>query len=180
VQDEAPHELTLELLAQTPRHEWYDALHVIPHDVPTQMAVPFGSVGHDATTSCQVPVEEQVCGRVGPDAHCVAPGPHTPLHTPLTQVLLVHATAVPHWPLDPQVCTPLPEHCVAPGPHGTQLPLRHTGLPPVQATGLPNCPLALHVSTPPPAPPSTPPSPDAAQVVAPGVQTPVHAPPLQT
>lgn len=94
--DEAPHELTLELLAQTPRHEWYEALHVIPHDVPTQMAVPSGSVGHDATTSCHVPVEEQVCGRVGLEAHCVAPGAQTPLHTPLTQVLLVQATAEPH------------------------------------------------------------------------------------
>lgn len=101
--EEVPHDETLELLEHTPRHEWYEALQVIPHDVPTQIGVPLGSVGHDATTSCHVPVEEQVCGRVGLEAHCVAPGAHTPLHTPLTQVLLVQATAVPHWPFEPQV-----------------------------------------------------------------------------
>jgi hypothetical protein len=28
---------------------------------------------------------------------------------------VVHGTAVPHWPFEPHVSTPLPEHCVAPG-----------------------------------------------------------------
>lgn len=74
----------------------------------------------------------------------------------------------------------MPEHCVAPGLQGTQAPLRHTGLPPEQATGVPYCPLALQVSTPLPTPPSAPPSADAAHVVVPGVHVPVHAPPLQT
>jgi hypothetical protein len=42
----------------------------------------------------------------------VCPGAHTPLHTPLTQVVLVQATGDPQVPLDVQVSTPLPEHVV--------------------------------------------------------------------
>jgi hypothetical protein len=39
------------------------------------------------------------------------------VQAPDTQVWLVQATAVPHWPVGSHVCTPLPEHCAWPGPH---------------------------------------------------------------
>jgi hypothetical protein len=42
--------------------------------------------------------------------HWVCPGAHDPEHTPLTHVVFEHAEALPHVPLDVQVCTPLPEH----------------------------------------------------------------------
>jgi hypothetical protein len=86
-----------------------------------------------------------------------------PVHTPLTHVEPLQATAVPHVPLDWQVCTPLPEHCTAPGVHTpVQAPAEHTY---VQATGLPNAPLAVQVSTPLPE-----------HVVWLGAHTPVHVP----
>jgi hypothetical protein len=47
--------------------------------------------------------------------HIVVPGVHIPVHPPLTQAMLLHATGVPHWPEVLHVCTPLPEHCLAPG-----------------------------------------------------------------
>jgi hypothetical protein len=48
--------------------------------------------------------------------HWVAPGTHTPVHTPAEQAN-GQADAVDHWPLALQVSTPLPEHCVEPGVH---------------------------------------------------------------
>jgi hypothetical protein len=48
--------------------------------------------------------------------HWVAPGVQTPEHEPPVHTY-VQLAAVPHWPFDPHVCTPLPEHCVAPGEH---------------------------------------------------------------
>jgi hypothetical protein len=52
------------------------------------------------------------------------------VHTPLTQVELVHAVVVPHMPFVPQICTPLPEHAFAPGLH---VPV-HSAPPPASAT----------------------------------------------
>jgi hypothetical protein len=58
--------------------------------------------------------------------HRVALGTQTPVHAPLTQAELVQAEAVPHVPLDVQVCTPLPEHWTAPGTQTpVQAPLTH-------------------------------------------------------
>jgi hypothetical protein len=59
----------------------------------------------------------------------------------------VQAAADPHWPLELQVCTPLPEHCFAPG---TQTPVH---VPPthaeaVHATAELHVPAAEHVCTP--------------------------------
>jgi rubredoxin len=95
---------------------------------------------------------------------------HTPVQAPVTQAWLEHATAPPQAPVAPQVCTDeLPEHWVSPGAQVTHPPFRHTGDEPVHATAIPHCPVASHVSTPP-----------AAQRVDPGVQTPLHAPPMHT
>jgi hypothetical protein len=85
---------------------------------------------------CQAPLVLQVCVSVPqlPQATgLVWPGPHTPLQAPDTHVWLVHATALPHWPHELQVSTPLPEHCVAPGVHAgfagqEQLPHAHVAL----------------------------------------------------
>jgi hypothetical protein len=105
--------------------------------------------------------------------HSVAPGVQTPWHDavmPLTtHAWFVQLTAVPHMPLLPQVCTAaFPEHCVAPGVHDpVHTPPEHTEL--VHATGDPQVPVALQVSTL-----------FAAVVehrVAPGLHDPVHAPP---
>jgi hypothetical protein len=51
----------------------------------------------------------------------VAPGAHTPEHTPVTHAWFVQATGAPHTPLAMHVSTPLPEHRVelgvqTPGP----------------------------------------------------------------
>jgi hypothetical protein len=69
------------------------------------------------------------------------------VHTPVTHVELVHATAVPHAPAALHVCTPLPEHCTAPGVHTpVHAPLTHAWL--LHAAAVPHAPLALHVCTP--------------------------------
>jgi hypothetical protein len=75
----------------------------------------------------------------------VWPGAHTPVQTPLTQVWLEQATAVPQVPLAAQVWTPLPEHCVVPG---TQTPV-HPPLTHADAThavAVLQVPLAVQVS----------------------------------
>jgi len=76
-------------------------------------------------------------------------------------------------PLLPQVCTAaLPEHCVAPGAQvPVHTPFEHAALP--HATGAPQAPLALHVSTPSPLPPSA----VVEQRTDPGEHDPVQAPP---
>jgi hypothetical protein len=111
-------------------------------------------------------------------AHCVVPGVHTPEQAPLTQAWFVQRAAGPQVPLDVHVWTPEPEHWVAPGLQATHDPERQELALPVQATGEPHCPEAVHVCTPPfdPLPPSKP----EAHCVAPGEQTPVQAPPLHT
>jgi hypothetical protein len=72
-------------------------------------------------------------------------------------------------PLLPQVCTAaLPEHCVAPGVHDpVHTPPEHAEL--VHATGDPQVPVPLHVSTLLAA--------VMEQRVVPGVHDPMHAPP---
>ncbi len=51
---------------------------------------------------------------------------------------------MPHWPLLPHVCTPLPEHCVAPGVHTpVHAPFTHAWL--VQEPAFDHVPVALHV-----------------------------------
>ena len=69
------------------------------------------------------------------------------MQTPVTQVELVHATAVPQAPAEVHVWTPLPEHCTAPGVQTpVHAPLTHAWL--LHATAVPQVPLALHVWTP--------------------------------
>jgi hypothetical protein len=71
-------------------------------------------------------------------------GAQTPAHAPDTHVWFVHAVAVPYWPLDWQVSTPLPEHVVWLGAHTPwQLPPMHVWL--VHADADPHCPLDWHV-----------------------------------
>ena len=69
-------------------------------------------------------------------------------------------------PVPSQVCTAaLPEHCVAPGVHDpVHAPPEHAAL--LQATGEPQAPVPLHVSTPLPL-----------HIVDPGAHDPVHDPP---
>jgi hypothetical protein len=56
----------------------------------------------------------------------------------------VQAAADPHWPLELQVCTPLPEHCFAPGTHTpVHVPPMHADA--VHATADPHVPDALQV-----------------------------------
>jgi hypothetical protein len=50
----APQLLTLLLLAHTPVHRWNPALHEIPHESPSQLAVPLGSLGQAAHVVPQV------------------------------------------------------------------------------------------------------------------------------
>jgi hypothetical protein len=49
--------------------------------------------------------------------HSVAAGAQTPWHAPFTHAWFEQATAPPHCPSDPHVCTPLPEHLIVPGTH---------------------------------------------------------------
>ena len=125
-----------------------------------------------ATAVPQCPVASQVCTPFVVLAHCVTPGVHTPVHAPLTQAWFVHPLTGPQLPVDVHVWTPSPEHCVAPGLHATHAPERQELALPEHATGEPHWPAAVHVWTPPFGP--------EAHWVAPGLQTPVHAPPLQT
>jgi hypothetical protein len=105
-----------------------------------------------------------------PFTHCVAPGEQTPVHAPFTHAWALQVVAEPHWPDELHTSIALlPEHCVVPGEHATHAPLRHTGSLPEQPTALPYWPFDPQVSTPP-----------SEHIVAPGEQTPVHAPPLHT
>ena len=137
-----------------------------------------------AAAAPQVPVELHVCTPSIMVEHCVAPGVHTPVHAPLAHAWLTHGTEVPHVPVAPHVWTASPEHCDAPGLQATHAPPRQTVAAPLQARAAPHCPVALHVSTPPAPPSSAPPAPPSSaspeHCVTPGVQTPAHAPPVQT
>jgi hypothetical protein len=127
-----------------------------------------------ATAVPQLPVASHVCTPLVVVEHCVAPGVQTPVQAPLAQAWLLQGAAVPHDPLALHVWTASPEHCVAPGLQATHAPPRHTGAPLEHASAAPHWPEELQVCTPPPDPPSAP------HWVDPGVQTPVHAPPLHT
>jgi hypothetical protein len=101
-----------------------------------------------------------------------APFAQTPTQAPPEQVWFEQATALPHWPMMSQVCTPLPEHLVAPG---TQTPWHDAVVllgtqPKGQSEGGPQVPFAEQVSTPWVRPPSSP----VAHCLVPGAQTPVH------
>jgi hypothetical protein len=88
-------------------------------------------------------------------------------HAPPEQVCVVavHAAAAPHWPLESQVCTPLPEHCFAPGVHTpVQAPLTQAEETHVDA--VPQLPFASHVCTP-----------LFEHCFVPGAQVPAQAPP---
>jgi hypothetical protein len=114
----------------------------------------------------QLPLESQVCTSVF--MHWIALGVHEPWHAPLTHAWFTHGIAVPHWPVLPQVCTPLPEHCIAPV---VQLPEHWPPeqSPPAHAWGgLLHTPLAPHVATPP-----------DTHSVWPGVHEPPQAPLMQ-
>jgi hypothetical protein len=99
--------------------------------------------------------------------HCFVPGTHTPVHTPFAHAN-GHADAVPHWPLELQVCTALPEHWVVVGTH---TPTHDADDDPVtqadatHATGEPHWPPELHVCKLLPE-----------HCVAPGMHDPVHSP----
>ena len=148
--------------AQTPWHE--DPTPVPTHDWFVQF-----------TGVAQVPVELHDCSAAALE-HSDCPGAHTPWHEavlPLTRhVLLVHVCGVPHAPDALQVDTPLLVHSVAPGVHTpwheAVLPLAtHAWL--LQLAAGPQLPVPSHVCT-------------AAlpeHCVAPGVQDPVHTPPVQ-
>ena len=63
---------------------------------------------------CQAPLASHDCG-VRP-LHCLAPGTHTPPHTPALHTK-GHALALCQAPVPSQVCGVRPLHCVAPGTH---------------------------------------------------------------
>ena len=65
----------------------------------------------------QAPWLLHVCGVV--PEHWVALGEQLPVQAPLTHAWFVHACAVPHVPVESQVCTPLfvEEHFTPPGEH---------------------------------------------------------------
>jgi hypothetical protein len=102
--------------------------------------------------------------------HCTAPGVHDPVHAPETHAWLVQVDGLLQVPPFEQVSTPLLAHCLAPGEHATHAPLRHTGVEPPHAVALPQLPVASHVCT----------SVPSEHCVAPGLQTPAHAEPVQT
>lgn len=80
----------------------------------------------------------------------------------------MHATALPHWPSDPQTATPFPEHFVAPGTHmPAQAPLTHAYW---HALGAPHAPVEVQVATALSEPPSAP----VAHSVWLGAHTPWH------
>jgi hypothetical protein len=69
-----------------------------------------------------------------------------PWHAPFTHAWFEHATAPPHWPSGPQVCTPFPEHFVVPGTHmPEQAPFTQ---PNWHALAAPQAPVAEQVCTP--------------------------------
>jgi hypothetical protein len=69
---------------------------------------------------------------------------HAPEHAPATHAELEQAIAVPHWPFDPHVWTPLPMHCVAPGAQ-TPVQAPDTQASPLHAAGAPHVPLEVQV-----------------------------------
>jgi hypothetical protein len=98
-------------------------------------------------------------------SHSSVPAPH-PTQTPLLQVsvFVAQGAAVPHCPLEEQVCTAVPEHCFVPGTH-TPVQAPETHADPTHGEGVPHSPLDEHVSIP-----------LFEHCLAPGVHTPVHAP----
>lgn len=51
---DAPHVARALLLTQSPRHRWKPVLHATPHEVPSQVAVPFVGAGQAAQSPPQV------------------------------------------------------------------------------------------------------------------------------
>jgi hypothetical protein len=144
--------------------------HFVAFGAQTPVQVPFvHTYGHAEPLSSQLPVASHVWG--WRPLHCEEPLTHVPWQAPLTHVWPVQMTGALHWPLEPQVSTPLFEHVVVPGvhtpPQAAGEPATHTY---VHAVGVPHWPLALHDST----------SVLSAHCVLLGVQTPVHAPLAQT
>lgn len=136
-------------------------LHVVPPPQSTSLSRPFFE------PSLQFPHVTPVTSQPlpGDPSQLRVPAPH-PTQAPPVQVCVsgVHAAAVPHWPLELQVWTALPEHCVVVGVH-TPVHAPVTQAEDVHAVAVPHWPLALHVSTPLPL-----------HRVPPGEHTPVQAP----
>jgi hypothetical protein len=61
-----------------------------------------------AVPAVHAPAALHVCGWFEPE-QLVWPGAHTPVHTPLTHVWLLHAVALLQAPLAVHVSKPLPE-----------------------------------------------------------------------
>jgi hypothetical protein len=103
-------------------------VHVRDPHVPPEHT---GVAPEHAAAFCHVPLVLHVCGWVF-EAHCVCPGPHTPVQEPETHVWFTQADAFCQLPLDKQVCGwVLDEHCIAPGLQATQPPFRHAGVLPM-------------------------------------------------
>ncbi len=76
-------------------------------------------------------LEQQLSAPV-PAGHVVIPGPPVaqlapvvvePAHAPPLHAPVAHGQALPHWPLEPHVCTAVvPEHCCEPGAHTAASP----------------------------------------------------------
>jgi hypothetical protein len=90
------------------------------HAPPTQVRL----AAH-AVAFCQPPTALQVCG-CEPVAHCVCPGPQTPVHEPALQVVPgPHALPLSCqlWPVASHVTGCWPLHPIAPGVQNTHAPL---------------------------------------------------------
>src|ERR1017187_6390234 len=104
-----------------------------------------------------------------PAGHVVRPAPlvwqlgGVDVQAPLAQngVVPLHATAVPHWPFAPHVCTPLPEHSVA---LSVQPP---PSLPPLDPASTPPLELLLLLALPDPPELLPPVEPDSALLLEP-------------
>lgn len=149
-------------LPQLPQDLIDPAKHTPAQAVPTQVVFELAQY----CVVCQSPFESQVSRLSGPE-HCTWPGAQLPVHTPLTQAMLVHAWVAPHCPvLESHVCTPLPTQRVWPGAHmPVHAPAMHVWS--VHATGVPHMP-PLQVCTALPE-----------HCVCEPVQTPVHWPFVQ-
>jgi hypothetical protein len=90
------------------------------------------------------PLESHDCALL--PEHCVCAGEQTPVQTPPTQVMPLHADGLPHWPLESHDSTPLLEHVVCPGAQTPEhAPEMHVWL--VHGCGMPHMPLT-HDCTP--------------------------------
>ena len=109
---------------------------VAPGEHVTQLLFRHAGVGAvQVVCVCQVPLELQDWMLF--PRHSVCPGEQTPVHAPLTHVMLEHALPLVHVPLELQVWGVLLEQLVCPGAHTPmQEPLTHVWL--LQGAGVPH------------------------------------------